>query len=92
MAVHPAEAETKLVIDPNYPTPNWVRWIVRSLTWITGSWAILITQINLADFGLSLWHQFLILKYMAVFSFFISVVARTIGVKPVNLLTKDKEE
>ena len=76
--------ETKTVISVNYPTPNWVRMIVRACTWITAIYGFLSIQINLTDFGVSIAQENLILKYMAVFTGFISVIARFIGVKPVS--------
>lgn len=63
----------------------WVRKIVRALTWITAIYAFLSIQINLTDFGVSIATENLILKYMAVFTGLVSVVARFLGVEPVRL-------
>lgn len=62
----------------------WVRKIVRALTWITAIYAFLSIQINLTDFGVSIATENLILKYMAVFTGLVSVVARFLGVEPVK--------
>lgn len=80
-------SDTKLVASVEYPTPQWVRRFVRGCTWITGLYALLSIQVNLTDFGVSIPTENLILKYMAVFSFTVSVIARFIGVKPVKFDT-----
>lgn len=80
-------ADTKTVVSTNYPTPMWVRYIVRGATWITALYGFLSIQINLTDFGVDIATENLILKYMAVFTGLISVIARMIGVKPVKFDT-----
>lgn len=74
----------KTVISLDTPTPMWVRKTVRALTWITAIYAFLSIQINLTDFGVSIPTENLILKYMAVFTGFVSVLARFLGVEPVK--------
>lgn len=67
------------------PTPLFVRKTVRALTWITAIWAIISLTIDLKDFGVSEATETLIVKYSASFTGLISLIARFIGVKPVNL-------
>lgn len=79
----------KTVASVKYPTPQWLRIIVRCCLWITGLYAFVSIQIDFTDFGVSIATENLILKYMAVFSSVISVVARFIGEKPINFATQD---
>lgn len=80
---------TETVISVKYPTPLWFRKIVRIATWVTAVYAFLSIQIDLTDFGISLKAENLILKYMAVFSGLVSVIARFIGVKPIKFDTDE---
>lgn len=80
-------ADTKTVVSTIYPTPMWVRYIVRGCLWITGIYALISWQLDLKDFGVSVVTENLFLKYMAMFSTVISMVARFIGVKPVKFDT-----
>lgn len=83
--VIPIEGTTKVGAQGlQYPTPEWVRRIVRSLTWITAIWAIISLTLDLKDFGISEATETLIVKYSASFTGLISLIARFIGVKPVN--------
>lgn len=83
----PAEmsGETKTVISLTAPTPNWVRVVVRGITWITAIWALLALFVDLRDFGVPDATANLILKYMSGLTGAISVIARFVGVKPVSL-------
>lgn len=81
---------TKTTLAPTYPTPMWVRYVVRALCWITGLYALVSMQINFTDFGVSIATENLILKYMAVLTTLVSVIARLIGEKPVSLTGSDK--
>lgn len=76
--------ETKLVASINYPTPMWLRKIVRIMLWVTGVYAFLSIQVNFTDFGMSIATENLVLKYMAVLSSLVSVIARFIGEKPIS--------
>lgn len=81
--------ENKIVASLTYPTPEWLRKTVRFCTWLTAIYAFLSIQVNLTDFGVSIATENLILKYMAVFSGLVSVVARFVGVKPVHFDTDE---
>jgi hypothetical protein len=80
-------AQEKVVVSLTSPTPMWVRKIVRFLTWITAIYAFLSIQVNLTDFGVSIAMENLILKYMAVFTGLVSVIARFLGVEPIRFDT-----
>lgn len=73
----------------NSPTPVFVRTIVRSLTWITAIWAIISLSVDFTDFGMSEATETLIVKYSASFTGLVSVLARFVGVKPVNLTERN---
>lgn len=77
-------AETKTVASVNYPTPLWLRKIVRVCLWITGAYALLSIHVNFTDFGISVPTENLILKYMAAFSALVSGIARFVGEKPIS--------
>lgn len=84
--VTPVAGTTTVGTDAlNYPTPEWARKAVRSLTWITAIWAIISLTLDLKDFGISEATETLIVKYSASFTGLVSLIARFIGVKPVSL-------
>lgn len=78
------ETKKELVASFDYPTPLWLRKIVRVCLWITGLYAVISINVNFTDFGISIPTENLILKYMAAFSATISGIARFIGEKPVS--------
>jgi len=66
------------------PAPAWVRIVVRSATWATGFWALVIQCFDMKDFGVTLATENKILKIAASATLFISIIARFIGVKPIS--------
>lgn len=75
----------KTVVSLSQPTPLWLRKIVRVLAWISGAWAFaLYLGVDLKDFGVTHEVEFLVLKYMAILTGFVSAASRFVGVKPIS--------
>lgn len=76
----------KTTISLQHPTPTWAKYIVRTLLWITGIYAMLtLSGFDLTDFGVNDHIDGLITKYMVIATSLSSVIARFIGVEPVKL-------
>lgn len=75
--------ENKTVLSVKYPTPLWLRKIVRVLTWIAAIWGGAQLFVDFRDFGVSEATAFLILKYASGAAGLISGIARFVGEKPV---------
>lgn len=79
--------QLKPVVSLNHPTPEWIKYVIRGISWVTALWALaLIFNVDLTDFGVSIQTEVLVLKYMASLTGIVSVIARFVGVKPVNFM------
>lgn len=85
-----ANSDKKIVASLKYPTPKWLRAIIRTGLWVSGIWSLLITiGFDIRDFGLTDNQAIIFLKYTVMGTTLLSVIGRFIGEKPVKFDTDE---